>query len=342
MMAFSARIAQRALAGRYLFLLCLWCGVVAAPACRSLEASPGQRHVIAADSEWKEWDVLDTKRGLPVQLDRWIESLSGYDIVYVGEEHHNHSHIEAALKILRSLVDRGRHPTLALEMFGWDGQEALNRYAGGGYDQADRTAFVTQSRWTQNWGGSLEDYAPLLDFAREHHLIVRAMNPPKSLIRSVVKKGIAGVRGEPEWSRWGLDRETIVDDPLYREKILEQLQQCHGGGAPEDYETMYQASMVRDEAMAKTLAEAWESTREDGTTRGPIVSYTGGGHIQYKLPVPKRVARRLADHVKQITVYLTSFDPARKAEISESMNEGIADYVWLTPLGPQGPPRRCR
>lgn len=341
-MVVNARMTQRALAGRYLFLVCLWCGVLAAPACRSLEAVPDQPHVTAADREWKEWDVLDAKRGRSVQLDGWIQSLSDYDIVYVGEEHHNHFHIEAALKILRSLVDRGRTPTLALEMFGWDGQEALNRYAGGGYDQAGRPEFVTQSRWTQNWGGPLEDYAPLLDFAREHRLAVRAMNPPKALVRSVVKKGIAGVRDEPEWSRWGLDKETIVDDPLYREKILEQLQQCHGGGAPEDYETMYQASMVRDEAMAKTVAEAWEATRVDRTLRGPIVSYTGGGHIQYKLPVPKRVARRLGEDVKQITVYLMSLDPARKAEISENMSDGIADYIWLTPLSPQGPPRRCR
>jgi uncharacterized iron-regulated protein len=143
-------------------------------------------------------------------------------------------------------------------------------------------------------------------------------------------------------TRRAADKETIVEDPLYREKILEQLQQCHGGGAPEDYETMYEASMVRDEAMAKTLVEAWRSSRVDGAPYGPIVSYTGGGHIQYKLPVPKRVARRLSDDVKQVTIYLASFEPSRKAELQQYMEEGIADYLWLTPLGAQGPPRRCR
>jgi hypothetical protein len=80
----------------------------------------------------------------------------------------------------------------------------------------------------------------------------------------------------------------------------------------------------------------------EGATRGPIVSYTGGGHIQYKLPVPKRVARRLSDEVRQVTIYLTSFEPSRKAELQQFMDEGLADYLWLTPLGKQGPPRRCR
>ena len=105
---------------------------------------------------------------------------------------------------------------------------------------------------------------------------------------------------------------------------------------------MYEASMVRDEAMARTLVTTWNALRAEGVSRGPMVSYTGGGHIQYKLPIPKRVARRLSNEVSQTTVYLTSFEPSLQAEISRSMQDGLADYLWLTPMGKQGPPRRCR
>jgi uncharacterized iron-regulated protein len=277
-----------------------------------------------------------------VKVDKWIETLSGYDIVYLGEEHHNPFHIEAALKILRSLADRGLRPVLALEMFGWDGQAALDRYVAPDDSDVNRQEFLAEARWTQNWGGSFDDYAPLLDFARAHRLMVRALNPPKPFIRGVVKKGLAGARSDPEWNYWGMAAETIVDDPLYRERILDQLQQCHGGGAPEDYQTMYEASMVRDEAMARTLVTTWNALRAEGASRGPMVSYTGGGHIQYKLPIPKRVARRLSNEVSQTTVYLTSFESSLQAEISRSMQDGLADYLWLTPMGKQGPPRRCR
>jgi hypothetical protein len=43
-----------------------------------------------------------------------------------------------------------------------------------------------------------------------------------------------------------------------------------------------------------------------------------------------------------VTIYMTSFEPGRTEEIRESLTRRIADYLWLTPLGPQGPPRRCR
>lgn len=341
-MAIMKRMVTRCWRGRGMFLLCICCSLVAASACQAVEPSANDRVAMHSNSEWKEWNVLDARSGVPIGLDQWLETLSKYDILYVGEEHHNQFHIEAALKILRSLIDRHRHPVLALEMFGWDGQAALDHYVTADHDQMSGPEFLAQSRWTQNWGGQFEDYAPLLDFARANHLTVRAMNPPKSLIRGVVKKGLAGVRSDSEWNHWGMETETIVDDPLYRERILDQLRQCHGGGAPEDYETMYEASMVRDEAMAKTLVAAWKTMPAGEPTRGPIVSYTGGGHIQYKLPVPKRVTRRLSDDVKQVTVYLTSFEQSRKAEIQQYMDEGLADYLWLTPLGKQGPPRRCR
>ena len=337
----GGRYAITKAAGRVLLLCCLLAGLIIPQACQSVESSVNEPSSVHS-ADWKEWDVLDARTRAPVKLDEWIESLGRYDIIYIGEEHHNQFHIEAALKILQSLVDRNLRPVLALEMFGWDGQAALDRYVAPDSSEVNRQEFLTEAHWTQNWGGSFDDYAPLLDFARSRRLMVRAMNPPKPFIRGVVKKGLAGARNEPEWTHWGMAAETIVDDPSYRERILDQLRQCHGGGAPEDYQTMYEASMVRDEAMAKTVVATWNALRAEGTSYGPIVSYTGGGHVQYNLPIPKRVAHRLSDEVSQTTVYLTSFEPARQAEIRQSMEEGLADYLWLTPMGKQGPPRRCR
>jgi len=169
------------------------------------------------------------------------------------------------------------------------------------------------------------------------------MNPPKPLIRDVVKRGLLQARQEEEWKTWGLAQEDIVDDPAYRAKILDQLRRCHGGGAEDDYRTMYEASMVRDEGMAKTLVTALETLRQESAGgRAILVSYTGGGHIQYRLPVPNRVARRLAGHVRQATVYLTAFDSGRSPDIRELVQDPIADYVWLTPVSGQSPVQRCR
>jgi hypothetical protein len=91
--------------------------------------------------------------------------------------------------------------------------------------------------------------------------------------------------------------------------------------------------------MAKTIAAALERAAPGS---GPIVSYTGGGHVQRGLPVPHRVRRRRAGAVRQVTVYLTALTPDRTEEIATLLRDGVADYLWLTPVGDHGPPRRCR
>jgi len=289
---------------------------------------------------FKEWQVIDTATGQPVSLDQWTAVLLQQDIIYLGEEHHNRFHIDAAITVLRRLKAEGRTPALAMEMFGWDGQAAMDQYLFG--SEVNRQEFLAAVRWHQNWGGSYEDYEPLVQLAKEQHWVVDAMNPPKPLVRIVAKNGLAQAESDPMMAQWGMKDEAIVDDPIYRKRILQQLQACHGGGADSLYETMFEASMVRDEGMAKTLVNRLNRIRSGSDTMaGPLVSYTGAGHIQYNLPVPKRVARRLADHVRQISVYMTSFEVGRIEEFQDMIREKIADYVWLTPVSAQGPPRRC-
>lgn len=290
---------------------------------------------------FQEWQIIDTATGQPVSLDQWTSLLLQQEIIYLGEEHHNRFHIDAAIQLLRGLKAEGRTPVLAMEMFGWDGQAALDQYLSG--SEPTRQAFLEAVRWKQNWGGSYEDYEPLVLLAKEQQWTVRAMNPPKALVRSVAQHGLAQAHSDPVMTEWGMKDEAIVDDPVYRARILEQLQACHGGGNDSLYQTMYEASMVRDEAMAKTLANRLTQIRaETDVMAGPLVSYTGGGHIQYNLPVPKRVVRRLIDPVRQVSVYMTSFEVGRIEELQEMIREKIADYLWLTPVSSQRPPRRCR
>ena len=290
---------------------------------------------------FKEWQIIDTATGHLVSLDQWTALLLHQDIIYLGEEHHNQFHIDAAMTVLRRLKAEGRIPVLAMEMFGWDGQVALDQYVSA--SEVNRQEFLEAVRWQQNWGGPFEDYEPLVRLAQEHRWVVDAMNPPKALVRLVAKNGLAQAQSDPMMAQWGMKDEAIVDDPVYRTRILQQLQACHGGGADSLYQRMFEASMVRDEAMAKTLVHRLNQIRSGGNPMaGPLVSYTGGGHIQYNLPVPKRVARRLTDQVRQVSVYMTSFEAGRIEELQDMIREKIADYLWLTPVSTQGLPRRCR
>jgi uncharacterized iron-regulated protein len=302
---------------------------------RASSTSQDGRH-----APFKEWQVIDTVTGQSIPLDQWMALLLQQDIIYLGEEHHNKFHIDAAMTVLRRLKAEGRVPALSMEMFGWDGQAALDQYLSS--SEVNRQEFLAAVRWQQNWGGPYEDYEPLVLLAKEQHWAIDAMNPPKALVRVVAKNGLAVAESDPLMTQWGMKDETIVDDPIYRARILQQLQACHGGGTDSLYQTMFEASMVRDEGMAKTLVHRLNRIRSGTDMRaGPLVSYTGGGHIQYNLPVPKRVARRLNDQIRQVSVYMTSFEVGRTQELQDMIREKIADYLWLTPVSMQGPPRRC-
>jgi uncharacterized iron-regulated protein len=293
------------------------------------------RHVL-----FKEWQIIDTATGQLVSFDQWMAVLLQQDIIYLGEEHHNRFHIDGAMMVLRRMKAEGRTPVLAMEMFGWDGQSALDQYISG--SAMNRQEFLETVRWLQNWGGSFEDYEPLVRLAKEQHWAVDAMNPPKPLVRIVAKTGLAQAESDPLMAQWGMKDEAIVDDPIYRARILQQLQACHGGVSDSAYQTMLDASMFRDEGMAKTLVLRLNQIRSGSDAMaGPLVSYTGAGHIQYNLPVPKRVARRLTNQPRQVTVYMKSFEVGRIEELHDLIHEKIADYLWLTPVSAHGPPPRC-
>ncbi len=318
-----------------------WLVLLLTAACTNVPT--GGEPVFPSDQllHFQEWQVIETASGRPVDTESWLRELPTYDIVYLGEEHHNRHHVQAAVRVIESLVGSGYRPVLAMEMFAWDGQSALDRQIleGG----ADRERFLQEARWRENWGGPYDDYEPLIRIARERRLPVLALNAPLSLVRRVAKQGLAAAQQDPEAARWGMKDEPIVDDPAYRDRIIRQLQQCHGGGPDSLYQQMYEASMFRDEGMAKTLIQTWRASRSGPSTdHRPIISYTGGGHIQYNLPIPKRVTRRGEGTVRQVTIYMASFEPARTHELQEIIKDGIADYVWLTPMSQHGPPRRCK
>lgn len=285
--------------------------------------------------------IIDTATEVPVSIEQLLTRLRQQEVIYLGEEHHNLFHIDSALSLLNRLSGDGRHPVLAMEMFSWDGQSSLDRYIEG--DDLSRQEFLDQVGWPQSWGGPFENYEPLVAYAKKTHGRIVALNPPRPLVRLVARKGLADAKREAEWTRWNMQDEMIVDDPPYREKILEQLRACHDGGPDHMYQTMYEASMVRDEGMARTIVTLIEAMRAaPEAPSGPVVSYTGGGHIQYNLPVPKRVARRLSGHVRQVSIYMTSYEKGRLDDIREMIGGKIADYIWLTPVGSEGMPRKCR
>ena len=291
-------------------------------------------HTLQAQSPLEVGTILRVATQEPVSLTTLESDLLSADVVFIGEEHYTPSHIEAAITVLDMLQQHQRQPALAMEMFSWDGQTGLDRYINN--PQMSVTQFLEESRWKENWGGDFPDYQPLADYARTHHLPLLGLNPPRPLVRLVATKGLTEALKDPEFASWTVT-ERITDDPEYESLIFEQITACHPKLPDHVYQRIFEASIIRDEGMAKVIRNFLDRRPNSQT---PLVSYTGGGHIQYGIPVPKRV-KHTHPTIKTVTIYLVAWDPSKKEEVLAEMHEGIADYLWLTPLGPRGLQPRC-
>lgn len=285
--------------------------------------------------EFHEGQLISISSHRVVSYDTLRRELLAADVIYVGEEHYTPSHIQAAIHVLTTLIESGTRPALALEMFSWDSQEALDRWIRGEIPTEEQ--FLAAAHWNANWGGDYRAYKPLIEFARRHRIPVYALNPPRSLVRLVAKQGLDRALQDPAMAQWEIDF-IPRDDPDYRHIIFEQLRACHPNLPHNAYERLYEASIFRDEGMAHVIKAYLRRRTHD---EGPLVSYTGSGHIQYGVPVPARVKRDLPVSINDLTLYLMSFDPTRQSDIQEIIEKRIADYLWLTTPGPRGIQQRC-
>jgi len=291
---------------------------------------------VLSPGNYRVGQIIEPQEKTTLSNQEFRAILQSVDIIYIGEAHYTPSHVEAALHVLQSVLDGGRTPVLGMEMFSWDGQTGLDRYLTGAVTSTED--FLAESHWKNNWGGKYADYSPLVDFAKTHDLTLLGLNPPRPLVRNVAKHGLGAIESSPEGQRWTIPVPFPADDPDYRRVIYDQIEQCHAGLSQEVYQKIYEASVFRDEGMASVISKTVKSETPAPTT---FVSYTGAGHIQYGLPIPKRVQRQLGVPAKDVTVYLHALDPEHPEDVDRLLDERIADYVWLTALGPQGRQPRC-
>ena len=312
---------------KILAFVSLVCGVLASTTACAAVHPPGNYRV---------GQIIDPNRHAILSDAEFRSILQSVDIIYIGEAHYTPSHVAAALQVLQIVLSGGRKPVLGMEMFSWDGQAGLDRYLRGAITSTED--FLAESQWKNNWGGKYADYSPLVDFAKAHGVKLVGLNPPRPLVRKVAKKGLAAIGRDPAVQRWTIPVPFPADDLEYRRVIYEQIERCHAGLSREVYQKIYEASVFRDEGMASVITTMVKLHASEPTT---FVSYTGAGHIQYGLPVPKRVRRQAGVPVKHVTVYLHALDPEHPEDVERLLDERIADYVWLTALGPQGRQPRC-
>ena len=275
--------------------------------------------------------VFDTGARAPVSREQLLDAMSEAQVVYLGEKHDNPHHHAWQQHVVESLVERGRRPAIALEVFSVEQTPVLM-----GYVQAPAGARGLEDavRRGLGWAGterdeSWEAYGPLVSLARAHGLAIAGIDLPKSLRLRVARVGVEGLSTV---ERALLSPSGFRDD-AYARLVAQWLRDAHCGGGSDAYiGRLYESWVARNDTMALTIHRIVQDIDPE-----PVVVVLGAGHVRHDMGVPERL-QALRPDVRQVNV---SFVEVRDGVSEAGRYAGEAEvdgrafgprhrYLWFT------------
>ncbi len=227
-------------------------------------------------------EIVHMPTGIKVSQAQMMDVAGDARIVYVGETHDNPASHRLELQVLRALADR--HPgrqALGMEMFALSQQPVLDRWVAG---ELDERTFLKESRWYENWGMNFAYYRDILNFARERHIPVIALNTEKSLVHALQKKAPDQLDAEERKQLPELD----LTDPYERAMVAAIFSDHTHGGM--ELDSFIRVQALWDETMARSVVRYLISPA--GQDKHLMV-IAGGNHVNYGFGIPRRAFRRL-------------------------------------------------
>ena len=252
----------------------------------------------------------------PVSYSRMLKQLLECDVVFFGELHNNPICHWLQLQLAKDLYEaHGKNLMFGAEMLEADNQLIVDEYL----DKLIREdQFVKEARL---WNNYRTDYAPLVNFARDHDLRFIATNVPRRYAAMVSKGGLPALDAISEAALTycaPLPLEVDYDLPGYRE--MKEMMRGHGSmpGSP-DYFVAAQA--LKDATMAHFIAVNLNGGSRMLHFNGSYHSSRGEGILHY--------LRRLKPGIRICaiaTVEQSALDSL------ESEHRDLADFILVVPV----------
>lgn len=260
---------------------------------------------------------ITTSEGQAQSLQTVLQTLTKANVVYLGETHDRPADHSLQYTILQALHQRRSRLVLALEMFQRPYQAVLDRYGAG---EIGLTELRRLSQYDQRWGFPWDGYAPMLEFARTHQIPLIALNTPTEVTRKIARGGWEALTADDR--QWIPDpTEVRLEPEAYRQQLQRVYEEIHSGQTHSaGFENFFLAQVLWDETMADRIATLHQQYPD-----ALIVVLVGQGHIHQGYGIPRRVARRTSQALRQVTVMLNPDTTLLKPTTPPS-----ADYFWFT------------
>lgn len=272
--------------------------------------------------------IWDQRAGAFVGEEALVQSIASADLVMLGEVHDNPDHHLLQARLVRALGERGRRPTLALEMLDEDDQpqvDASLARAPGDADALGRAVAWDRSGW---YGFAM--YRPIFVEGLAAGMPVLAANLPAVAAKDAVMKGPEAL---PSTVRALLAKE----EPLPAERVAalrKEMRASHcDAELPESFlDRLALAQRARDAFMAQRLLAA--------SAQGAVL-VTGNGHARLDRGVPMTLARERPERrVVSVGIFEVTKGKARPPDYAEEFGTGALpfDYVVFTPVAEREDP----
>jgi len=250
------------------------------------------------------------KKGFLYDIDDSFDFLLDYNVIVIGEEHESRVSHDAELSILKGLAKRDSNLVLALEMFERDVQDILEAYL---TRKISEKEFLEQSR---PWPNYLEDYRPLIEFAKRQGMPVIAANIPRRAAAAVAKanKISPDVLGE---DRRYLPKTLHLKSKAYYERFASSMREMPHFTPMKGMTVngLYKAQVLKDSVMAAAV-EPFLDRR--------ILFCCGHFHADYHLGIPYQLQK---NHPK-LKIAVIAMASSVENLFMEDRSK-VADFIWV-------------
>ena len=253
-------------------------GLGLAAGCAGMPSQPAG----APGQAYRPGDFLAPPDPKPLSQAELERRLAQARVVLVGERHDHPGHHQIQLAVLKSLAKSGP-VVVGVEWLEQSAQPACDRLSAG---KISVDQFRGEVDWDRTWNHSWEMFRPIFAEVRDKGHTLVALNAPLSIVRQVAKGGLKSLSPA---QRAAIAQALDLDDPTYKAQVARQFA-FHGVKSPAAQENFFAAQVVRDETMARNLAQRlypWP----DSSKQALVLA--GRGHVAGNRGLPPRIARRL-------------------------------------------------
>lgn len=267
---------------------------------------------ISAQDIDKTYKIFDTRKQQVISIDNIIDDMRNADVLFFGEDHNDSigHYLENAL--FRKMDEKYPQKTaLTLEMFHTDVQPIIEEYLAGFISEKN---FIKEGR---AWG-NYKDYKPLIEYAKEHKLVVKGANAATRYSNAVTKGGLEVLRQFPKSSLTFLP-PLPIDTAIgrYNEKFMETL-----GGHNMGPMKIYQTQNLWDATMAWSI---FNLLKENKGIK--ILQINGRFHSDEKLGT---MARLQHYSPKFKTLNISAFSDVDFENPDWKKYKNLGDYIIIT------------